>query len=443
MAAVKYDILVIGAGILGLSCAYHLKCGTPSKEILLVDRLPAAAQANTARSAAMFRNMFTSEDNLKLAQSSINFYRSTHESGVDLGLRQTGYLWVMSDRQLSDNEPYLRKMERDGTKIVRLNRSELKQKLPSLSTEFVSSDEDARLMNLENVAGGIFGPDCGRLDPEKLADFYLSHFVKLGGRAVFGTNARRIIVEPTESLGVEGEPFVWQDARIVGAILQGQVNGEVRAETTVIATGVWNNELLEPIGVDGHVKAKKRQIFTISAGSDSCLRSLLHNSNFNNLGVLPFVILPKCACYVKAVEEENRFWIACDDDLNQPFINIPDPSIDSYRADSGYYEENVYRILKAYFPDFEGHTMPSQMWAGLYSYNTLDSIPFVFVENGMIVAGGGSGSGIMKADSMGRLVECAYHEGENGEAELYGGTRYKLKRIGFKSRSVEREEWAI
>lgn len=213
----------------------------------------------------------------------------------------------------------------------------------------------------------------------------------------------------------------------------------------MIATGVWNNELPDPIGIDGRVlRQKNRQIFTILFGSDSQLSALMHNKSFNNLSVLPFIILAKSACYIKAVDEENRFWVACEDDLNQSYVNVPDSDIGSYRADPGHYEENVYRILKAYLPDFESHAAPSQMWAGLYSYNTLDSIPFVFTENGMIVAGGGRGSGIMKSDAMGRLVECAYREGENGEKlNCTVESDTSSKRIGFKSRSVETEEWAI
>jgi FAD-dependent oxidoreductase domain-containing protein 1 len=435
--------LVIGAGILGLACAYHLKVNNPTKEILVVDRLLDAAQGNTARSAAMFRNMFSSQDNLMLAQSSVNFYLETQRSGVDLGIRQTGYLWVMSERQLSKSEPFFQKMERDEIKIERLDRSELKRRLPSLQAKFESSDEEAKLMRLEDVAGAIFGPDCGRLDPEKLARFYMKEFQRLGGKVSFETGVKKILVEPTEPLGVEGEPFVWQEANICGAIVQGKINGEVRAGTTVVATGVWNNEILEPIGVDGHVKGKKRQMYTISAGSNSRLSSLMHNRNFNSEGVLPFVILPKNACFLKAVDEENRFWVACDDDLNQPYVNVPSADIGDYKADPRYYEENVYRILRAYLPDFDGQSTPDQMWAGLYSYNTLDSIPFVFTENGMIVAGGGSGSGIMKADAMGRLVDCAYRLGEDSEASLYGGLHYKLRRIGFRNRSVEREEWVL
>ncbi|HYB04124.1 MAG TPA: FAD-binding oxidoreductase [Nitrososphaerales archaeon] len=437
------DILVIGAGILGVSCAYHLKKSNPGKEILLIDRFEGPAQGNTARSAAMFRTLFTSPDNLILAESSINFYVQTQSSGVDLGMKMIGYLWLMSERQLSRNEPYIRKMESAGIDLKRYDRSDLKRMFRALKMQFSDSDQEPRLMQLEDVAGAVFGVKCGQLDPDKLSRYYFSQFTEIGGKSAFGTRARKIVVKPSEPLGVDGEPFVWQDALITGVEVEGKLNGEIRAETTVVASGVWNNELLEPIGIDGHVKGKKRQIFTISAAKDSQLSGIMHNSNFNKLGVLPFVILPKSACFIKSVPEEGRFWVACDDDLNQPYVNVPDADLDNYKAEPEYYRENVYRILKSYLPEFEGHSEPDQMWSGLYSYNTLDSMPFVFLEKGMIVAGGGSGSGIMKGDAMGRLVDAAYRLGKDGEATLYGDVPYRISKIGFESRNVQREEWVI
>ena len=81
------------------------------------------------------------------------------------------------------------------------------------------------------------------------------------------------------------------------------------------------------------------------------------------------------------------------------------------------------------------------MWAGLYSYNTLDYLPFVFRKNNLIVIGGDCGSGIMKADSLGRIVNGVYKDEE--ETALYGGTSYETSRIGFEKRNVEREAWVI
>jgi FAD-dependent oxidoreductase domain-containing protein 1 len=440
LRTVPYDVLVIGAGILGLSIAYHIKKNNPEEEVILVDRFGAVAQGNTARSNAMFRNTFTSIDNITLSDTSINYYLETQRSGIDLGLKKCGYLWLMSERQLSSNSANVRKLERE-VEVRQYSKEDLKKLLPSLRTE-ISNGEEAQLMGLEDVASGIFGIKCGRLDPVKLSNHYRDSFLALGGKLALNTNVVSLIVEPEVSLGIEGEPFVWQSSRVVGARCNGDLDGEVRAKRTVIAAGVWNNQLLEPIGIDGRVKAKKRQLFTVSAKRSSELEKLLHVQGFKNGDVLPFVILPRYGCYVKSVEENEEFWVGCEDDFNRPFINTPSDTLDDCRAEPAYFEHCVYPIIKEYLPEFEG-SRPSQMWAGYYSYNTLDSVPFAFEESGLIIAGGGSGSGIMKGDAMGRIVDALYRLGENGVATLHGGANYSISRLSFSHRSVEREEWVI
>ena len=195
---------------------------------------------------------------------------------------------------------------------------------------------------------------------------------------------------------------------------------------------------MEPIGIDGHVKAKKRQLFKIPARGS--LEPSLRNPNFNELQVLPFVILPKSGCFVKAIAENKEFWVGCDDDFGREYIDNPSRDLEEFRAEPSYYSKNIHPILRNYLPNFE-NASPSQMWAGLYSYNTLDYIPFVFKERGMIVVGGDSGSGIMKGDSLGRIVDSVYRE--EAEVELHGGIRYDADRLSFKKRRVEREEWVL
>jgi FAD-dependent oxidoreductase domain-containing protein 1 len=437
-----YDVLVIGAGILGLSIAYHLKKNNSEKNVLLVDRLGDVAQGNTSRSNAMFRNTFTSWDNLILADSSIDYYLDTQNSGVDLGLRQIGYLWVMDEKQLSANQRHIELMQDNMIDLKLYDRRDLGRAVPSLVTKFDAKDEEASLMKLTNVAGAVFGIKCGRLDPAKLSKHYHNSFLDLGGKMELGTEVTSLITEASEPLGLDGEPFVWQDGIVAGARVKGKIEGEIRAKKVIIAAGVWNNEILDPIGIDGHVKAKKRQLFTVSAKNNTSLQSLMYNRNFNELGVLPYVILPKSGCYLKAVEESNEFWLGCEDDFNRPYFNVPEETLDDLKAEPNYYEKSLYPILRKYFPQFENLT-PNHMWAGYYSMNTLDSMPFVFAQNGIIIAGGGSGSGIMKGDAMGRLVEAMYSRGEDAEAELYGNRKYPIDRLGFKRRRAEREEWVI
>jgi glycine/D-amino acid oxidase-like deaminating enzyme len=442
--ASEYDIIIVGAGILGVSCAYHLKVNNPTKEILVVDGFGDVAQGNTARSNAMFRNTFTSRDNLILSDTSIDFYLEKQQSGIDLGLKKIGYLWLMDERQLGSSNKRVETMLNNGIEIKTYNREDLKRSVPSLVTDFATSNDDTEvhLLKLQNVAGALFGAKCGRLDPAKLSKFYSSSFLGISGKIAFRTRVKSLIAESAEPLGIEGEPFVWQEGRVAGIRVEGAMNGDIKAKTVVIATGVWNNQLLEPMGIDGHVKAKKRQLFTISTKQNKSLKELMFNKNFNDSGVLPFVILPKSGCFVKSVDESNEFWVGCDDDFNRPYLNTPDETLDNLNAESSYYERSIYPILRKYFPQFE-NARPARMWAGYYSMNTLDSMPFVFCENGMIVAGGGSGSGIMKGDAMGRIVNAVYQQGEHAIVKLHGEKEYLADKLSFRHRNVEREEWVL
>jgi len=435
----RYDIIVVGAGIMGVASAYHLKKNNPSKRILVVDRFGAPGQGNTGRSNAMFRNTFSSTDNQTLSNSSIDFYTDVQDvQKVDIGLQKIGYLWLMDEAQLSRSEPFLVGMEKNGIELIRHGREDLRRLLPGMVTEF-GSNEEAALMGLPPVDGGIFGPKCGRLDPDKLVRFYANEFIKAGGAFAFNTEARALAVGPSKRLGIEGEPFVWQDVSVEGVSVRGATNEMLQAETVVLAGGAWENELLEPIGIDGHVKAKKRQLFSIQAKGTK-LESLLHAVGFNPLGLLPLVILPKAGVHFKPVSEENDFWVACEDEVNRQFIDLPEHDLERYQAEREYYEKSVYPILVSYFPDFKDSRIKA-MWAGLYSYNTLDNLPFAFRERNLIVVGGDSGSGIMKGDSLGRIVDSLYREED--EALLYGEVPYRTSKLGFKRRDVEREEWVI
>ena len=70
-----YDVLVVGAGILGLSTAYHIKLANPALKVLVVDKNMAAGLGSTVNSAAAFRCFFSSSSNLALADSSVEFYK--------------------------------------------------------------------------------------------------------------------------------------------------------------------------------------------------------------------------------------------------------------------------------------------------------------------------------------------------------------------------------
>jgi glycine/D-amino acid oxidase-like deaminating enzyme len=152
------------------------------------------------------------------------------------------------------------------------------------------------------------------------------------------------------------------------------------------------------------------------------------------------VILPKSGVHFRPASDEDCFWVACEDDVNRPYIDVPDHDVSRYLAEPQYYERGIKPVLAGYFPAFESAAIKA-MWAGLYSYNTVDFLPFAFRENNLIVVGGDSGSGIMKGDSLGRIVEALY--GDKDEAILFGDRPYRVSKLSFNRRDVEREEWTL
>ncbi|MHA1514752.1 MAG: FAD-dependent oxidoreductase [Candidatus Heimdallarchaeaceae archaeon] len=74
MSEKHYDVVVIGAGLFGMATAYHIKKENKNLEILVVDKLAQAGAGNTAQSAAMYRDTFSSEVNLHLSSSTRDFY---------------------------------------------------------------------------------------------------------------------------------------------------------------------------------------------------------------------------------------------------------------------------------------------------------------------------------------------------------------------------------
>jgi glycine/D-amino acid oxidase-like deaminating enzyme len=426
----EYDALIVGAGIIGLSTAYHLKTGNPELNVLIVDRLGAAGQGSTAKSAAAFRCLFHSRTNFALADSSAEFYK--HVQGdlrFDLKLRWVGYLWMFDEDGYRKMLPVLKDLAGRGFKYVEYDEDELAKKL-DMHTNF-ANDEEAQVMGLGNVDKGIVIPKAGLIDVDSLVKFYESEFLRLGGKIQYNTTVKEISVEPRQPLGIPGEPYFWQDATITGVNTN---KGTVKAKNTVIAAGAWASQLLDPLGIECFIKAKKRQVFSIKAKSEA-LKKLLFNKEFTNAGCLPFTILPKPSAYIRPAPEEDALWLAYADEFPRAFKIEDEPE-----PEENYYRFGLYQVMVKYFPQLTD-CQPFSAFAGLYEINTIDGQPLVFEENGLMVVGGASGSGILKADAIGRIA-AALCKGEE-YALLYGDRKFRVSDLGLKNRDIEPEKLVI
>ncbi|MFX1471858.1 MAG: NAD(P)/FAD-dependent oxidoreductase [Promethearchaeota archaeon] len=433
----SFDIVIVGAGVIGVAAAYYLQKNSPEKKVLLLDRMPMAGQANTAMSAAAVRNMFASSTNQLLTDTSIKYFEHVqNDIGFELLFEKCGYLWLLSDSQFNHEsvQNWMRKMKQSNIHYKVYDKKQLKEMIPGLNVDF-TNDEEAELMNLQEVDFGLFGADCGVLDPTRLVEWYFEEFKKISDvKPRFNVNVEGLLLEADPKLDLPGEPFVWQKKKVTGVKTK---DGIIRAETVVLATGAWTNELLDPIGMDSRTKAKKRHIFALHAEGKPGMEELLDTKGFSEMNTIPFTILPSAGVYFRPQVQERGFWIGCGDKVGRRYDYIQTSDYDN--PESAYYENSVYPVLSKYFPGFVG-ARPVGSWAGGYSYSP-DAIPFVYYECGVLVLTGASGSGIMKSDAMARIADALYR-GE-AEAELYGGKRIQADTLSQKNRKVEVESVVI
>ncbi|TFG32178.1 FAD-binding oxidoreductase [Candidatus Thorarchaeota archaeon] len=432
-----FDVIIVGAGVLGVATAYYMQKNNPNKKILLLERNLAAGQANTAMSAAAVRNMFASSTNQVLTDTSIKYFEHVqNELGHELLFEKTGYLWLLSKSQFEHEsvQVWMQRMEKSGISYKVYNKEELKEMIPSLDVDF-HDDEEAALMNLNEISYGLFGKDCGVLDPTRLVEYYFDAFKVISHvKPKFGCNVEKLLLEADPKLDLPNEPYVWQKKHITGVITN---KGTFRAGTVVLATGAWANELLDPLGIDSKTKAKKRQMFVIHGEDNPKLIEFLNTKGFNEMGCIPFTILPSAGVYFRPQLQEKGFWIGCGDKIGRKYEYIQ--TDETMIPESSYYENSMYPVLSKYVSAFEG-ARPVNSWAGGYCYSP-DSIPFVYEESGVIVVNGASGSGIMKADALGRIADALYRREK--EAELFGGKKVSTTMLSIKDRDVEIESVVI
>jgi len=395
-----YDVLVIGAGILGLSSAYHiLRQHHHGLNVHIIDMFSAAGRGNTARSAAAFRDMFTSPVNRRLAQGSIHFYEKLQQRQVNIGLRNIGYLWLMNEEQFSRDRDALEYMAHAGVVFDVLDQFDLAKHIHG----FAGND----------IVKGVLGSRCGILNQNNLTEFYRKEVERLGAHLTFDAKATGVLFDA-----------------------QGDINGikvgqkEIRARTVVIANGAWMGQLMEGSGIKVPVVPKMRQLFSVKARGEA-LKKLYSTKGFNSHGLLPFTIVPGGA-YLRP--GANAFILGYADEDRKPGIE------DVPKAERNFYDEKVLPPIAKYFPMFDG-AVPEQSWAGHYAYHPPDHLPFVSRVKGAILVGGDSGSGIMKADSIGRVAAGLYSD--KREVELGDDKFFLVEELGLEKRALEKEEFII
>jgi len=209
--------VIVGAGLFGLATAVHL--ARAGRQVTVVES-GTVAGATTAAGAgfvglwAAGYAWYWDESELALEQAGLDFYRELDASGYDIGLRDTGNVWLALTEQavLDHLLPFAdHPLRPDGARL--LTAVETAELVPGL-------DPDA-------IVGAFIHPDGIQISAPD-AGLALAALVRAEG------------VEIVEQTSVAD--IVTEGGRAIGVLT---VSGDrILADDVVLAAGSWTNELL-------------------------------------------------------------------------------------------------------------------------------------------------------------------------------------------------------
>ena len=151
------DVVVIGAGVQGLSAAYHLAKKGGNRILVLEKQFIGAG--SSGRSATMFMLQRENEPKIRMSQYSFERYMSFEsELGVSPGYKRIGFLSVAVEKKTLDV----------------LKMAKLRQEL-GVQTEILGPEDIRKLVpvvNTSDIIVGVFGPEDGIIDPHAIMNGY-------------------------------------------------------------------------------------------------------------------------------------------------------------------------------------------------------------------------------------------------------------------------------
>jgi sarcosine oxidase, subunit beta len=230
------DVVVIGAGIMGLSIAYHLaRLGV--ENITVVDKSYLCGGAS-GRNGGGIRAQWSSEANIRLMQESIRMCQDfANEFKINVWLRQGGYLF------LARTEERRRSLE-ESCKL---------QRECGLATRLLSPREAQRIvpeLSLDGVTAATFNPDDGVVFPWPFVWGFAQAATKLGVELATFTDVTGIDVKGTTIEGVRVSSGKGSQRR----------EHRIRTNKVVNAAGAWSPEIAKLVGVELPNKPHRHEI---------------------------------------------------------------------------------------------------------------------------------------------------------------------------------------
>ncbi len=352
---------------MGVSTAYFLaKRG--QRDVFLLER-DLLAQASTGLCVGGIRQQFSHPANILLSQETIRQFRYFEkEFHTKIDFHQTGYLFLTKEHSTWETFGECVKIQRRyGVPVEVLSPEEVKHRWPYLE--------------VENLKGGIFGPEDGYVDPYDVTMAIANKTRKMGISISERTEVTDIRLENGRIKGVETS------------------QGFISSKIIVNAAGAWGGEIARMAGIDLPVQPYRRQVF-ITKAFDAIPRPV------------PMIIDQDTQFYIRGYAPGILMGMT---DLDEP------PSFHTH-VDRGFMERVTAAALER-VPVLEQAEI-LRGWGGLYAM-TPDENPIIGEITGIIgffCATGFSGHGFQHGPAVGRILS---------ELILDGTTSFNLSPFSY------------
>lgn len=369
------DVVIIGAGIVGSSIAYHLTAnGCPN--VLVIERESSPGKGSTGKSMGGVRAQFSTPVSIQMSLYSIPFYASFEERlGFPCDYRPQGYLFcATTEKQLDYLRTNYAQQVRMGLENVRLvSGDEIRSMFPQLRAD--------------DILGGSFCSTDGFVDPYSAMNGFMSWAADHGATLWKNTEVTGIARNETGIASVE------------------TTRGPVSTRKVVNCAGPWAASVAALAGVDLPVQPLRRMLVPTE----------------------PFDEFPHTAPMI--VDMSNGFHFRPEARGFLLAWNDPEETIGfNTNFDPAFIEKILIRAADR-VPCFANLPVnPKRAWAGLYEmtpdhHPILGEVPGV---PGFFLANGFSGHGVMHAPATGKILADLIL---TGKTELIDATLLNLDRF--------------
>jgi sarcosine oxidase subunit beta len=246
----RYDVIVIGAGIVGSSVTMAL--AQRGKRTLAIDIDLSGRLSSSEKNAGGVRATWWEAVNITLCRASIQYYESIAR---EVGFRQKGYLWLYDAETWPKALAHIELQRGLGHPIETLRADQVHQHAPEID-------------RLDGIEGATFSPRDGLINPNLLKNHYRDRARSMGAEFRDGVYIYAI---DNRADGASLETWHADEAMTDAALMRmmthdGPGEAEVGhlekldADAIVIAGGAWSRNVLRLLGLKDYSEPIRRQI---------------------------------------------------------------------------------------------------------------------------------------------------------------------------------------